>query len=148
MTTEHKLDNEADYIGYVLKQKNSIEMKGGNRVKMDYEKEFKRLQEGGNYWKPKVGQFNIKALSELENTEPFIKKHDGQEDEINQQAKIKILINGEEKQWTFGKGLTLASTYGQLVNLAQAHDNKLMNVEFMVIVKSDGVKNDYTIVVK
>jgi len=115
---------------------------------MDYQTEFKRLEEGGNFWKPKVGQYKIKALTELEEADPYIKrsKVDGQPDESHEQAKVKIFVDNEEKVWTFGKGLTLASTYGQLVKLASEHNNTLMNVEFSVVVKSDGTKNDYTIV--
>jgi len=113
---------------------------------MDYQNELKRMQESGNYWKPKAGQFKVKALTELEETEPFVKKREGQEDETHQQAKIKILIGDEEKTWTFGKGLTLASTYGQLINLATKNNNKLTDVSFSVVVKNDGTKNDYTIV--
>ena len=114
---------------------------------MNYEQEFKRLQEGGNYWKPKVGQFKVKALSELEDTEPYIKKREGQADEVNPQSKVKISVNGEEKLWTFGKGATLASTYGQLVDLAMKRNGKLIDTEFTVAVKNDGKKNDYTIVI-
>jgi len=113
---------------------------------MEYQEELKRLQEGGNYWKPKAGQFKVKALSELEDSEPYVRKHEGQEDEVHPQAKIKILVGEEEKTWTFGKGATLASTYGQLVELATKHANQLTNVEFSVVVKNDGTKNDYTIV--
>lgn len=109
--------------------------------------ELKRLQEGGNFWKPKAGQFKIKALTELEETDPYIKKRTDGTEESNPQFKIKILVNGEEKTWTFGKGATLASTHGQLVNLAASKGNTLKNVEFNVVVKSDGTKNDYTIVI-
>ena len=113
---------------------------------MNYQQELKRLQEGGNYWRPKVGQYKIKALSELEEAEPFIRKKEGMPDEVSPQAKIKILINGEKKIWTFGITKTPASTYGQLVYLATQKGNQLNNVEFSVVVKSDGKKNDYTIV--
>jgi len=113
---------------------------------MDYQKELKRLQESGNYWKPKVGQFKVKALTELEEAEPYIKKQEGSEDEISPQAKIKILLDDDEKIWTFGKGKTPASTYGQLIELATKHANQIKDVEFTVVVKSDGTKNDYTIV--
>jgi hypothetical protein len=114
---------------------------------MDYQQEFKRLQEGGNYWKPKVGQFKVKALSEIEESEPYVKKGKDGKDEVNPQYKIRILVDGEEKLWTFGRGATLASVNGQLVNLATNKGNKLTGVEFTVAVKSDGTKNDYTIVV-
>ena len=118
---------------------------------MDYQAELKRLQEGGNFWKPKVGQYKVKALSELEETEDFIRKtknEKGEEiEERSSQLKIKILVAGEEKTWTFGKGKTPASTYGQLVELATKNANQLKGVSFSVVVKSDGTKNDYTIVI-
>ncbi len=116
---------------------------------MEYQNELKRLQEGSDYWKPKAGQFKVKALTELEEADPYIKKVvvDGKEqEEKNEQFKIKILIADEEKTWTFGKGKTPVSTYGQLIELATKHANQLKDVEFSVVVKSDGVKNDYTIV--
>lgn len=117
---------------------------------MDYQQELKKLQEGSNYWRPKVGQFKVKALSELEPADPFVKKTkdaEGKEvTESHEQYKMLILVNEEEKIWTFGKGATPASTYGQLVDLATKKNNTLKDVEFTVIVKSDGTKNDYTIV--
>jgi len=122
------------------------ELKGGNKSKMEYQDELKKLQEGSNYWKPKVGQFKVKSLTELEEAEPYRKKISENEFESHPQAKIKILIEGDEKIWTFGKGATPASTYGQLVELATKKGNTLKDVEFTVIVKSDGTKNDYTIV--
>ena len=112
---------------------------------MDYQQELKKLQEGANYWKPKPGQFKVKSLTEIEEADPYIKRKEGEDDEVNEQAKIKITVNGEEKTWTFGKGATPASTYGQLVELA-SKNNTLKDVEFTVIVKSDGTKNNYTIV--
>ena len=117
---------------------------------MDYQEELKRLQESGNYWKPKVGQYKVKALTELESADPYIRKtkdEDGKEvEEASPQAKIQVSIDGEEKTWTFGIGKTPASTYGQLVELATKHANQLKGVDFSVVVKSDGTKNDYTIV--
>ena len=113
---------------------------------MDYQSELKRLQESGNYWKPKVGQFKVKALTELEEAEPFVRRKEGEEDEVHPQAKLKIVVGEEEKTWTFGKGKTPASTYGQLIELATKHANTLTGVEFSVVVKNDGTKNDYTIV--
>lgn len=113
---------------------------------MNYQDELKKLLEGGNYWKPTAGQFKVKALTELEDADPFIRKKEGEEDQVSPQSKMKILINGEEKTWTFGVGKTPASTYGQLVELATKHANQLKDVEFSVVVKFDGTKNDYTIV--
>ena len=117
---------------------------------MDYQEELKRLQEGGNFWKPKPGQYKLKALTELEEADPYIRKtknDKGEETtESSPQAKVKVLIGEETKTWTFGKGKTPASTYGQLIELATKHANQLNGVEFSVVVKSDGTKNDYTIV--
>jgi hypothetical protein len=114
---------------------------------MDYQQELKRLQEGGNYWKPKAGQFKVKALSELEETDPYVRKNKEGIEESTPQYKVKISVNGEEKVWTMGRGATLASLHGQLVQLATKNNNKLTNVEFSVVVKFDGTKNDYTIVI-
>ncbi len=117
-----------------------------DKVKMDYQSEQKRLEEGGNYWKPKPGQFKVKSLTELEEAEPYVRKHGDKEDEVSEQSKIQILVGGEEKTWTFGKGATPASAYGQLVGLATKKNNTLVNVEFSVVVTSDGTKNNYTVV--
>ena len=113
---------------------------------MEYQDELKKLKEGSNYWKPKPGQFKVKSLTELEETDPYVKQLPEGKTEEHEQKKIQIVVNGEEKTWTFGKGLTPASTYGQLVELATKKNNTLKDVEFTVIVKSDGTKNDYTIV--
>jgi len=113
---------------------------------MDYQEELKKIQEGGDYWKAKAGQFKVKALSELEEADPFVKQRKGEEDEVHPQAKIRLLVAGEEKTWTFGKGKTPASTYGQLIELATKHANQLKDVEFSVVVTNDGTKNNYTIV--
>lgn len=117
---------------------------------MDYQAELKRLQEGGsNYWKPakKNAQFKVKALSELEPSEPYEQKRTDGTIDSKEQCQLKILVEGSEKIWTFSKGQTPASTYGQLVNLASNRANSLIGAEFTVIVKSDGTKNDYTIVI-
>jgi len=111
-------------------------------MSISYQEELKALesyvpQEGGIFWKPEAGKYSVKALSELDEAEPY---------EDKPQAKIKLLINGEEKTWTFVKGKTKASTYGQLVDLASKSNNTLLNKEFTVVVISDGNKNSYTIV--
>ncbi len=117
---------------------------------MEYQNELKRLEEGGTFWKPKPGQFKITSLTEIEEAEPFTKEVEtvqGISTETSEQRKITMKIEGEEgtKTWTFGKGKTPASTYGQLVAIA-AKTGTLKDVEFTVIVKSDGTKNDYTII--
>ena len=92
---------------------------------LEYQNELKKLQEGSNYWKPKPGQFKVTSLTELEEADPYIKKISDTESESHAQAKIKIIVNGEEKTWTFGKGATPASTYGQLIELAAKKNNTL-----------------------
>lgn len=116
---------------------------------MDYQNELKRLQEGGSYWKPakKNAQFKVKAISELEPSEPYEQERSDGTVESKEQFQLKIQVDGADKIWTFSKGFTPASTYGQLVNLAINKGNTLKGVEFTVIVKSDGKKNDYTIVI-
>ena len=101
------------------------------QVKMEYQEELKRLQESKNYWKPKAGQYKVKALSELEEAQPYVKKREGQPDEVSEQCKIKILVDGQETLWTFGKGQTLASSYGQLVELATRHSNNLTKLQLI-----------------
>jgi len=113
---------------------------------MDYTKELEDMANAGSYWKALPGKFKVKALTELEKAEPYIKKHEDGSEEKTEQSRIVILVDGEEKVWTFGKGKTPASTYGQLVQIAVDNNNTLIGKEFTVIVKSDGNKNNYTIV--
>ncbi|KKL84541.1 hypothetical protein LCGC14_1963750 [marine sediment metagenome] len=112
------------------------------KMSIDYEVEQKKLEdfkpeEGSLFWKPTAGQHKVKALSELEEAEPY---------EDKPQFKLKVLVNEEEKVWTFAKGKSPASTYGQIVALATRKDFILKDVEFTVVVVNDGNKNSYTIV--
>ena len=114
---------------------------------IDYAKESQRLaafvpESSSEFWKPKAGQYRIKALTEIEEAEPF---------DDNPRAKMQILIGEKQYLWTFGVGKSSASTYGQLVNLATAYNNSLQGKEFMVVVvvgkgKKGEDKNTYTIV--
>jgi hypothetical protein len=118
---------------------------------MDKQKELDRLKEGSEFWKPKAGQFKVKALSELEDADDFVREHKDEEtgeivEQRTPQAKIKILVDGSEKVWTMGTGKTLASSFGQLLELDRKNGGSLLNKEFTVVVKFDGNKNDYTIV--
>ena len=54
---------------------------------------------------------------------PNLLKESWRTSESHDQAKILILVGGEEKTWTFGKGATLPSTYGQLCKLATENGN-------------------------
>ena len=109
MTLQQTMTNvQCVDIIFIPKGMEQLNQRSIKKFKMDYQEELKRLQESGNYWKPKVGQYKVKALTELEDTDPYVKKVEGQPNENHPQAKIQILIEGEEKVWTFGKGKTPA----------------------------------------
>ena len=114
---------------------------------MDYQKELDKLKEneansGTDYWKPKAGQFDVKALSELEDAKPF--EQEGQEPQLRKQ--IKVLVAGKEFQWSMPYGVTPASTYGQLVHLGSIR-KKLTDETFKVVVTGDGKTKRFTIVI-
>ena len=111
----------------------------------DYNAELTRLEayvpsEQGEFWKPKAGQYRVKALSEIEETKPFKDKPD------QPRRSIKILVDEKQYLWTFALGKSTSSTYGQLVKLANAKGGKLLNVEFIVVVNGIGQNVRYTIV--
>lgn len=115
---------------------------------INYNEEVKRLEaykpeENSDFWKPAAGQYKVKALTELQEAEPF--KEEGKADKP--QAKIDLLLSDDKKvTWTVGKGKSVASAYGQLCKLATAKDGKLTDVQFTIVVTFDGKKNSYTIV--
>jgi hypothetical protein len=114
---------------------------------MNYQEELKRLQENealnaGEYWKPEAGQHKAKALSEIENGNPY--EEEGKEPQLRQQ--IHLLVNGKEVLWTMPFGLTPASTYGQLVHLASVRGNKLKDETFTIVVTGSGKTRRFTIV--
>jgi len=113
---------------------------------VNYNEEVKRLDafvpgEQSLYWKPNPGQYRVRALTELEEGEPF--KKEGEKDKP--QAKIDLLIGEAKFIWTVAKGVSPASAYGQLCKLG-AKKGKLKNVDFMIVVTNDKKKNTYTIV--
>lgn len=114
---------------------------------IDYSAEAKKLDEykpGENsiFWKPTPGKHQVKFLSELDDADPFIE--DGKAPQPR--AKIDLMIGTEQKTWTFGKGNSPASTFSQLVRLAQEHSNSLVGVSATIVVVNDGKRNKYTIV--
>jgi len=114
---------------------------------INYNEEQQRLknykpEEGSLFWKPTPGQHKVKALSELEEADPYIEPGK----DPKPQARIKLLVDGEEKIWTMSIGKSLASAYGQLVNLASEMKGTLLNLEFTIVVVFDGKSNSYTIV--
>jgi hypothetical protein len=118
---------------------------------INYTEEVKRLDafvpgEKSLFWKPKGGQFRVKALTELEEANPFIPKGEHKPEDETPQAKVDLLIGEERVTWTVGTAVSPASAYGQLCKLATLYNNKLTGVEFMIVVTNDKKKNTYTIV--
>ena len=116
---------------------------------MDYQSELNRLQSNEavsktEYWKPKAGQYKVQALSELEEGKPFVEE--GKPDQLRKQIHIALLPENKEVVWSFPHGVTRASTSGQLVSLAVARGNKLMNEIFTVVVVGEGQNKRFTIV--
>ena len=113
---------------------------------VNYNEEVKRLDafvpgDQSTYWKPKPGQYRVRALTELEEAEPF--HQEGKED--RPQVQIKLLIDAQSFTWTMAKGVSPASAYGQLCKLG-AEKGRLKDLDFMVVVTNDKKKNTYTIV--
>ena len=116
---------------------------------INYTEESKKLEsfvpgDSKKFWKPKPGQYKVIALTELEESTPFVDKVTKEE---TQQVKIELLV-GEYKEkvtWTMGKGVSPASAYGQLCRLGKKKGT-LKDLNFMIVVTFDGKKNTYTIV--
>jgi len=113
---------------------------------INYNEEVKRLDafvpgENSQFWKPKAGQYKVRALSELEETKPFEKEGE----EPKPQVKVELLIGEDKFTWTMAKGVSPASAYGQLCKLGQ-EKGKLKDVDFMIVVTNDKKKNTYTVV--
>jgi len=126
----------------------SENLKNQKEVKsMDYQAELERLKKNeaensGDFWKPKAGQYRVKALSEIEEAKPYIEE--GKEPQPRKQ--VRLLLNNQEVIWTMPHGLTPASSYGQLINLA-ASKGKLQDEEFTIVVTGSDKSKRFTIVV-
>jgi len=109
---------------------------------MDYNKEVKELEayQSKNWFKPKPGTYKVLILSEPRPTE--YKAEDGK---VTPQIELDIEVNLQHYTWTAPKGLTMASLYGQLMKIGKDR-GKLEGQTITLIVKSDGKKNDYTVV--
>jgi hypothetical protein len=110
---------------------------------INYAEEAKKLEERENlpdFWKPVPGQHHIIILSEME---PFT--FTDKEGVEQKRAAILIEENNIKYKWTMGYGETRASSYGQLIDIATKNNNILFGKKVVVVVKSDGKKNDYTL---
>jgi len=118
---------------------------------VNYNEEVKKLDsfipgESNKFWKPKAGQYKVKALTELEEAKPY--EEPGKEPKPQMKIKMIVADNKESFDWTFSRGVSPASTYGQLCKLAVTLGGQLKDKEFLVVVTSDNKKNTYTIVNK
>lgn len=112
---------------------------------MDYEQEYKDLNEKSKIWKPEPGQHKIKILGEPEKTE-FTSNTTG---ETTEQIKLQIEVDSDQFDWYVGKGKTFDSAYGQLMAIGKSKGT-LAGAELTIFVKqaknADGsVRNNYTI---
>ena len=114
---------------------------------INYQTELERLKNfqatgSSDYWKAEPGQYKVHALGDIVEAKPFVDKKTLKE---TAQAQINIIVNDEEKTWSFPVGKTLASTYGQLIQLTTALGS-LTGKDFVVVVTSDGKKRNFTVV--
>ena len=113
---------------------------------VNYEVAAKQLEEARNrpdFWNPQAGKHELVLLSEMEHYE-YPDKQDP--DKMNKRAKVSVEVAGKQYTWSFGIGMTMASTYGQLVDYAIKNKGKLIGSKITVVVKSDGKKRDFTII--
>ena len=128
-------------------------MKGGTTIStmnLDYQQEINRLKENeslgaSDYWRPDIGQYKVKAISEIEDGRPF--EEEGKEPQLRKQIHLMVTDKGVEKEvvWTMPFGLTPASLYGQLVFLGSVK-GKLKDTNFTVVVTGTGKNKRSTIV--
>lgn len=107
---------------------------------MDYQAELKRMEESSNdglFWSPNQGQHKVKALSEIEESEPF-------KDDSKPRKKLLLSVDGKEVTWTFPKGKKVTSVYGQLMGLGVKR-GKILNEKFTILVLGEGQDIRYTI---
>lgn len=121
--------------------------KEAKAVAMDYQKELETLEANeaqniGDYWKPKAGQYRVKALGELDDGKPYVEE--GKEPQERKQ--VRLHVEGKEVIWTMPYGLTPASVYGQLVKLG-ANKGQLKDQEFTVVVTGSDKTKRFTIVI-
>ncbi len=98
---------------------------------IDYAKEAETLSASSGsmlpWWKPDVGSYKVKILSEaIEYERKF-------NDEVTKAVRFEIEVDGEKYMWGMGKGTTYGSLYGQLVLLGQSK-GKLAGEEISVVV--------------
>ena len=109
---------------------------------MDYNKEYEKIQEGGQWFQPDVGTHKLKLLSEL--SDPYEMERDGR---TFKKCSVDVRVEGAEndQKLSMGYGAGPSSLFGQLVALAKLK-GKLMDLEITLTVKLDKQgKRDFTI---
>lgn len=110
---------------------------------MDYEKEVSGIKETLNWFKPVTGEYKIHILTEPKEFEFKTKDKEGKE-KTERAYKLDIETKGNKLAWSFSRGETYASLYGQLMLVGKSK-NGLAGKTITLIVKSDGSKNTYII---
>jgi len=119
-------------------------MEISEKRKMDYEKEMNKLKSGsGDTFKPDAGVYKVTILGEPEECE----FKDSKTGEVTPQIKLLVehsLAKGQFN-WFVGKGLTMMSTFGQLVAVGKARGG-LSGQVITLVVKEGKDRKEYTIV--
>ena len=112
---------------------------------MNYEEEVKKLEanekNGGNWFKPEIGNYKIIPLSDTEPT-----TFNDKTGKVVEQVTFLASFNGEEKKWSITKSTTLKGIYGQLMKWGQ-HNKGLIGKTFPLKVRKGTRDNnkEYTI---
>ena len=106
---------------------------------MNYAEEVKKLGDSYETFKPEAGSYQIKIVSEPEET--YYESADGSR---TQQIKMLIEVDGMKKQWFAGKCKTHTGLYGQLMLIGNKH-KILQGQTITLLVKRGNDKNEYTI---
>ena len=112
---------------------------------INYSNENTKLVEYKNdllpFWKPEIGVYNIKLLSELKKWS-YTNSETGEKEN---RARIDIELKEEKFTWSMGIGKTIASTYGQLVEIGSKRNGNLEGSNIQVIVDLKDNKNSYVV---
>jgi len=92
-----------------------------------------------DWWNPGVGKHKVLLLSEI--SEPYTQKYEGQD---IVKHRIKVKVGDKVLLWSFSRGKTKSSLFGQLAVLGNAWKS-LKDKEITLLVKSDGKKKEYTV---
>ena len=112
---------------------NEINNVGSQRTLWEMEEE--ELGKNSTEWfKPEQGSYKIVILGEPKK-KTFT---DSQTGEVKEQMELQIEVDKKAFTWTIGKGLTVASLYGQILKLAHAKDWQWAGLTFTLGVKLAG----------